>query len=213
MVKLFEKYASFKKAANKEEWYKLRELGIGGSDASIILNENPYKTKLELFEEKSKRINAEDLSNNKSVQKGVLLEPLIRQMFAIENKETYEVLEDDNTYFSIEYPFMLANVDGLLINKATTEVIGLEIKTARVTKIWKEIPLHYYIQCQHYMAVLGLKKFILVAYFTTGYNNEIRQYEIERSDNDIKYIIECEKIFYNDLINDKEPKNEVKLKM
>lgn len=63
------------------------------------------------------------------------------------------------------------------------------------------------------MAVLGLKKFILVAYFTTHYNNEIRVYEIERNEEDIKYMIECEQDFYNSLINLTRPINEVKLKI
>lgn len=210
---MFEKYAYLKKANSKEEWHELRKLGIGGSEASIILNENPYKTKLELFEEKLNQSKGKDLSNNEAVQKGIKLEPLIRQIFAIENKDNYEVLEDDNTYFSKKYPFMLANIDGLLIDKKTNEILGLEIKTARVRKAWEDIPIYYYAQIQHYMAVLGLKKFILVAYFTTHYNNEIRTYEIKRSEKDIEYLIECEYKFFKDLKNLKEPINEVKLKI
>lgn len=210
---MFEEYAISKQTKNRSEWLELRFSGIGGSEASVILNENPYKTKLELFEEKLKIVKAQDLSNNEAVKKGIELEPLIRKIFSVEYKDKYEVLEDDNTYFSKKYPFMLANVDGILIDKITNEVLGLEIKTARVKKIWEEVPIYYYIQCQHYMAVLGLNKFILVAYFTTHYNNEIRVYEIERSEEDIEYIINQEKAFYNSLKENKEPKNEMKLKI
>lgn len=130
------KICLFQKANSKEEWHELRKLGIGGSEASIILNENPYKTKLELFEEKLNQSKGKDLSNNEAVQKAQL-EPLIRQIFAIENKDNYEVLEDDNTYFSKKYPFMLANIDGLLIDKKTNEILGLEIKLQELEKLGK----------------------------------------------------------------------------
>lgn len=53
-------------------------------------------------------------------------------------------------------PFMLADVDRLVYG----EQAGLEIKTASPYK-WKDwkngdIPIHYQIQCNHYMAVTGL---------------------------------------------------------
>ena len=38
---------------NHKEWLKNRTYGIGGSDASAIVGMNPYKTNIELFEEKT----------------------------------------------------------------------------------------------------------------------------------------------------------------
>ena len=37
----------------EEEWLKWRTTGIGGSDAGTVLGVNPYKTKRELFYEKT----------------------------------------------------------------------------------------------------------------------------------------------------------------
>ena len=34
------------------DWLRVRNYGIGGSDASAILGMNPYKTNIDLFEEK-----------------------------------------------------------------------------------------------------------------------------------------------------------------
>src|SRR5690606_12206216 len=55
-----------------------------------------------------------------------------------------------------EYPFMLANVDRLIVGKKE----GLECKVTNsyAKKEWEdEIPIYYEIQCHHYMAVTGYK--------------------------------------------------------
>lgn len=36
----------------REEWLQLRRNGIGGSDASVIMGKNPYRSILQLWEEK-----------------------------------------------------------------------------------------------------------------------------------------------------------------
>ena len=54
-----------------------------------------------------------------------------------------------------KYDFMLANVDRLIVG----EKVGLECKTTSeyVKDQWEEdeVPDHYILQCQHYMAVTG----------------------------------------------------------
>ena len=39
-------------AMSRDEWLKERTKGIGGSDVATILGLNPYKTPLQLWEEK-----------------------------------------------------------------------------------------------------------------------------------------------------------------
>lgn len=205
---MFKEYAISKEYRNREEWHELRGLGIGGSDCAIILNQSPFKTSLELWKEKKGITEKQDLSNNKAVVKGTLMEEHLRQLFAIENRENFEVNELKETYFSLKYPFMLANLDGVIKDKNTNEIIGLEIKTARVQSIkkWEEIPIYYYLQVQHYMIVTGIKKFILYAYIIDGFNNKyLKQYEILADEDDQKIIIEEEKKFYESLKINNEP--------
>ena len=40
---------------DEKAWLKGRLNGIGGSDASAVVGKNPYKTNIELFEEKTGR--------------------------------------------------------------------------------------------------------------------------------------------------------------
>ena len=58
-------------------------------------------------------------------------------------------------YRSKEHPFMIADVDRLVVG----EDAGLECKTASAYNAdkWADgnIPLHYVMQCYHYMAVTG----------------------------------------------------------
>ena len=37
---------------NEQQWLKGRMNGIGGSDASVTIGRNPYKSNVELYEEK-----------------------------------------------------------------------------------------------------------------------------------------------------------------
>lgn len=41
--------------ADHDAWLKARMYGIGGSDASAIVGMNPYKSNIDLFEEKTGR--------------------------------------------------------------------------------------------------------------------------------------------------------------
>ena len=46
---------------DEKAWLKGRLNGIGGSDASAVVGKNPYKTNIELFEEKTGRRIARNL--------------------------------------------------------------------------------------------------------------------------------------------------------
>ncbi|MCC2491667.1 YqaJ viral recombinase family nuclease, partial [Bacillus cereus] len=92
-----------------------------------------------------------------------------------------------------EYPWMLANVDRLVVG----EKVGLECKTASeyLKKEWEgeEIPASYLLQCQHYMAVTGYKAW-WIAVLIGG--NKFIYKKIERDEEIIQYLIEIEKDFW-----------------
>lgn len=49
---------------NEQQWLKGRMNGIGGSDASVTIGRNPYKSNVELYEEKIGKAVPEDISDN-----------------------------------------------------------------------------------------------------------------------------------------------------
>ena len=103
--------------ADHAAWLKSRTLGIGGSDAAAILGLNPYKSNVELFEEKTGKRMPEDISDKPYVKYGTEAEPLIRRLFSLDYPE-YKVLYHENRILrSVEHPFMQASLDGELTDQ------------------------------------------------------------------------------------------------
>lgn len=92
---------------------------------------------------------------------------------------------------------MFANID----RKVRGENIGLEIKTTEVYNAKQftedEYPYQYYVQMQHYMAVIGWQKWYLAVLIG---NQKFVWYEVPRNDEDIAEIIETESKFWNDIV-------------
>ena len=72
---------SVKDAEDHEKWLKTRDLGIGGSDAAVIMGLNPYKSSYKLWMEKTGQAEPEDLTGIMSVYWGTKNEPAIADWF------------------------------------------------------------------------------------------------------------------------------------
>lgn len=192
----------------REEWLEERKKGIGGSDAATILGLNPYKTSIQLWEEKTGRKQAEDISNKPYVQYGTKAEEHLRELFKLDFPQ-YEVSHQENTIIKHPtYPFLFASLDGQLVDKETGELGVLEIKTSEILRSmqkekWKEkIPDNYYCQVLHYLNVTGYSFAILKAQLRYDYNGDIRletkHYTIKRQEveDDIKLLCEKEIEFW-----------------
>lgn len=97
-------------------------------------------------------------------------------------------------YRSKEYPYMIADVDRLIVG----EDAGLECKTTSAYNAdkWEDgkIPLHYVIQCYHYMAVTG-KRIWYIAAVILGQG--FVYYKLEWDDAIILQLIKMEGNFWN----------------
>lgn len=181
---------SVKDAEDHEKWLEARALGIGGSDAAVIMGMNPYKSPYQLWLEKTGQAEAPDLSHVQAVYWGSKNEANIADWF---QETTGKKVRKLGTLRSRFHPFMLANVDRAVMG----EEAGLEIKTAGVSqaKNWKgdEIPDAYYCQCLHYLAVTGADRWY-IAVLIGG--NEALYKTVERNEDDIKALIETEACFW-----------------
>lgn len=192
----------------REEWLEERKKGIGGSDAAAILGLNPYKDNIKLWEEKTGRRQAEDISEKEYVKYGTNAEDLLRELFKLDYPK-YEVRHDENAIIKHpKYPFLFASLDGTLIDKETGEMGILEIKTTNILQSmqrekWKEkIPDNYYCQVLHYLNVTGYSFVILKAQLKYDYDGEIkldtRHYKILKEEvaEDMKMLEEKEIEFW-----------------
>lgn len=205
------------KLESREEWLEKRTSYIGGSDASCIVGMNPYKTNIELWEEKTGRRVAPDISDESYVKYGHDAEEYLRELFALDYPQYQVMYEDNNMWLNDKYPFAHASLDSWLVDEDGRKGV-LEIKTTNILQSmqkekWKDrIPDNYYIQVLHYLMVTEFEFAILKAQLKYEHNNgdvflTTKHYKIERAEveEDIKYLEDAERRFYEYIINDRQP--------
>lgn len=140
---------------DRKEWLQLRKTGIGGSDAGALCGLNPYSSPMKVFYDKT----ADEIeeTDNEAIRIGHDLEDYVTKRFT--EATGLKVRRSNYMYRSVEHPFMIADVDRLVIG----EDAGLECKTASAYNAdkWKDgdIPLPYIMQCYHYGSdIIGLNQ-------------------------------------------------------
>lgn len=145
---------------DEKAWLKGRLNGIGGSDASAVVGKNPYKTNIELFEEKTGRRIAPDISEKPYVIYGKEAEQFIRELFRLDYPQYQVAHHEFRILQSLEYPFMQASLDGELVDQDGRKGI-LEIKTTNILQSmqyekWKDrIPDENFIKDRYLQMAKG----------------------------------------------------------
>ena len=127
-----------------DDWDGQRRLGIGGSDAVKIMAGDWFP----LWEQKTGRAEAEDLSGVLPVIMGTWTEALNRYWFEKHTGMAVDLSEVGHCTHA-EHAFMRANLDGR---------VGLGIWEGKHVNAFAkpdEVREKYYAQCQHNMAVTG----------------------------------------------------------
>lgn len=220
----------------RDEWLKLRKNSIGGSDASSVLGLNQYRSALEVWGDKVGVYEKADIVNQYTFTGIVLepilrdifrfwngdkelsfknyLAHLERERIrkakgldTIIEIEPVNIIENgDNMYYSLEFPYMSANLDGLIKRdyERKDEPGLLEVKTMNswvYDKYEGGLPPDYFVQVQHSLAVTGYSYGRLFFLYDT---NNYETYLFERDDEMIGKIIERERIFWDAVLEGRE---------
>ena len=181
---------------DKEEWLRYRKQGIGGSDAGAICGLNPYRTAMQVYQDKVTDF-TENIDNEAMRQGREFEEYVARRFMEASGKK---VRRANAMFCSEEYPFMLADVDRMVVG----ENAGLECKTASpyMADKWKDgkIPLSYEIQCHHYMSVCHADAWYIAVLI---YGREFKYYKIERDEELIANLIRIEQNFWENHVQKK----------
>lgn len=183
-----------------EDWLEHRKLGIGGSDASVVCGVSRYKSPVELWMEKTNQLPTQEAGE--AAYWGTQLEPFVRAEFI--KRTGIEVDLVKQLLQSKEYPFMLANLDGICEVPDFGTCI-FEAKTASAYKAgeWEDsIPDEYLLQIQHYMGVTGYRG-TYIAVLIGG--NSFRWKFIERDDELIAMLIDLEADFWEHVQSETPP--------
>jgi putative phage-type endonuclease len=203
---------------SRNEWLKGRGHTIGGSDASSILGVNPWMTNANLYRIKAGEEEQEDISDKDIVKFGVNAEPLMREMFKLDYPELEVFYVENNIWHNDKYPFAHASLDGWLKDKdgrmGIFENKTVNIMNSAQLEHWKDsIPDYYYCQLLHYFLVTEFEFAILKARLRWEKTEDkevycqIRHYRIEREEvkDDIEYLMEEEKKFFEKLKSGEHP--------
>lgn len=176
---------------SREEWLKYRTKGIGGSDVSIIAGINPFKSVHQLWLEKTGQIEPEQTDSDYA-HFGSLLEPIVRKEFTartgIKVRQKHMLLQSE------DYPFMFADLDGVINEDGEMAVFEAKTASAYKQEVWEDgVPAPYILQVQHYMAVTGAKRTYIAA--LVG-GNHFFYHVVERDEEMIGKIIAMEKYFW-----------------
>lgn len=178
---------------SREEWLAWRRTGIGGSDAAAVIGLNPFRSRIEVYADKMGMMPEKE--DTESMRLGRDLEDYVAQRFCEETGK--KVRRNNFMWCHDEHRCMIADVDREIIG----ENAGLECKT---TQAWGgkvvmkgEIPLTYYVQCMHYMAVMGYDRmYLAVLIFGKGFFH----FTIERDEDEIAALTAAETAFWSDHI-------------
>ncbi len=172
-----------------EEWLKYRKMGITGTDAASICGLNPFRSSMQVFIDKT----TDNIDNfdNEAMRQGRELEEYVAQRFC--EAEGKKVRRANAIFMNDKHFWMLADFDRLVVG----ERAGLECKTVSAYSADKwangAIPLHYQLQCQHYLAVSGYDCWYIAALIL---GKEFIVRKIERDEELIQSLTTIEKRFW-----------------
>lgn len=205
------------KLNSRAEWLEARKNYIGGSEAAAIIGMSPYSNNVDLWELKTGRRVAEDISENQLVKYGIEAEKYLRELFALDYPQYAVNYVDNNLWLNDRYPWAHASLDGTLFEIETERRGVLEIKTTNIQSPEQKlkwdgrIPDNYYIQVLHYLMVTEFDFAILKAQLKWERDDDVfcvtKHYRIERSDveADIEFLQNSEKQFFEYIKNDIQP--------
>lgn len=187
-----------------KQWHEQRDKGIGGSDVSVIMGVNTWRSISDLWMEKTGRKQPEDLSHKPAIMLGNAMEPVLRQEYTYRHPDIM-VTEPDYMLQDAEHPWRQASLDGVLTYPDGHREV-LEIKTAGsyAARSWEygSVPVGYTLQVMHYMAVSGYQRAQLIALIG---NSRIIERTVERDDELIEQIEEACDRFWECVTEDHEP--------
>lgn len=142
------------------------EITIGGSEAAAACGIDPYRSRVELWLEKTGRIERPDAGE--AARWGTKLEPLLLAEL-VESGWTLTLPADE--FRHAKHGFLTGHVDALGVPPGEEETGVVECKTtsAYLHSAWddEQVPPAYVVQAQHYLALTGLS-FAVVACLIGG---------------------------------------------
>lgn len=183
--------------SSEDRWHAERRVGIGGSDAAAALGISPWKTRLELWHEKTS--GTRESLDSMRLRFGHAAERFIFDEYLAKRPETHGALWPQ--YVVAQHPdylWMICTPDAVAISSDGCGIVQIKTASAYRREEWEEGPLaHYVVQCIHEMAVTGANWCDLVVMFGAGERLDVHR--IARNEIEIAGLIALETQFWGDV--------------
>ncbi len=178
------------------EWLAFRKTKITATDACIIMGVSPWKTRRQLYDEKTAEI-LPDFYMSDAMRRGLELEPIARSLYSIQAGVCVEprVIVND---------WSMASLDGISDCGKFLVEIKCPGEKDHTLALAGKVPDHYYPQLQHQMYVCNVQ--LMHYYSFDGTDGVI--VEVLRDDKYIEKMIAEEYKFYMCLIEKTPPEPE-----
>lgn len=184
--------AAIETIPNRIEWLKARRSSIGASEAAAILGLHPYHSPLSLYYEKTTETEPTEEQTDYQEWGHLLETPLASKYARVTKREVLTVENPGQPFIHKDFSFVTASPDRFfrMPQEGADHVLirgPLELKTADRFERDEELPIHWQVQVQQQMAVLGLQcaSFAILGPFRKFYTADIR-----RNDAFIQLLIE-----------------------
>ena len=167
------------KRRNRRVWLAKRRHVLGATDAVGVLGFSKFKTPLDVFMDKTGRVEPENLDDKYVVQRGNVLEALIVTEWSRRNDA--QLLEHAPLLGHPDYPFLAASLDATGMVDGIGQVVAeAKAVTWRARSDWwdddVQVPDMYVAQTLIQLAVTGLP----MAHVIADVAGEFRQVEVFR---------------------------------
>lgn len=130
-------------AMSRDEWLKERTKGIGGSDVATILGLNPYKTPLQLWEEKTGKSSGS--AADEAAYWGTVLEDIVAKEFS--HRTGMKVQKVNYMLSKGEDGWMRGNIDRAVVNPAIAGRVSV-LKPEKVEECGRLLSTDIGLECK-----------------------------------------------------------------
>lgn len=176
---------------------------IGGSDIAAVLGISPWRTPLQLWQDKITPRVEGPVSRPK--QRGTRWESVVGEMLVERLRDEgheVEIVATNLRYQDADLPFLAAEIDFELRLDGSDEITNCELKTVHPFKMreWgdsgsDDLPTHYTAQVMHGLGVTRRRSGILAALFGA---DELRTYPVAADAETISALRARASVFWND---------------
>lgn len=192
---------------DREEWLDVRRKGVGASDSAAAAGIHPYRSRLELWMDKTGRsahLPKPDPNDTDSpLYWGNLLEEKVAEAYAHKTGNKIRRVNAVLQHPDEDKHWMLANLDYAVVGNDEVQILECKTTGQYGAMLWANgVPDYVRCQVQHQLAVTG-KQAADVAVLICGH--ELQIHRIERDDELIDSLISMEREFWKMVESDTPP--------